>query len=119
MKTIIAGSREISGFDLVDRAVIESEFDISEVVSGTAKGIDKEGEGWASYHDIPIRRFPADWRKYGRGAGFVRNEQMADYADALIAIWDGKSSGTKHMINTARKMELEVFVLKVVPHEYR
>lgn len=110
MKVIIAGSRELNDFLLVQEAVHASTFKITEVVSGTARGVDKQGEAWASLHDIPIKRFPANWKQYGRGAGHIRNAEMAEYADALIAVWDGKSPGTKNMIELARKHNLKVFI---------
>lgn len=74
-----------------------------EIVSGRAKGPDTFGEWWALSHGSSIKFFPADW-KLGPKAGFIRNEQMGDYADALIAFWDGKSGGTKHMIEYMMKL---------------
>lgn len=55
--------------------------------------------------------FKADWDKHGKAAGFKRNTEMAKYADALIAFWDGKSKGTKHMIDTAKSHNLKVRVI--------
>ena len=101
MKVLIAGSRTMSDDPRV-YAFIEKYFDIiSEVVSGGAKGVDKLGERWATAYHIPITRFIPDWNLSGRSAGMIRNKQMAEYADALIAIWDGKSKGTKNMIEPA------------------
>lgn len=77
----------------------ESGFTITEVVSGTARGVDRLGEWWAEEHHIPLIQFPPNWESYGKGAGMVRNKEMAYYADALIAVWDGKSKGTKHMVD--------------------
>lgn len=68
------------------------------------------GEGWAKRKGIPVKRFPADWNQYGRRAGPLRNREMARYADALIAIWDGKSRGTRSMIDEALREGLEVYV---------
>lgn len=113
MKTIIAGSRGIDDFAIVAQAIVDSKFEITEVVSGTAKGVDTEGEGWASLNEVPIKRFPADWKPNGvfdRGAGHKRNAKMAEYADALIAVWDGKSPGTRNMINEAAKRGLKIYV---------
>ena len=112
MKVIIAGSRSLNGMPhLIGMAVSESEFcDIAEVVSGGARGIDALGEEWARLNDKPVRRFPADWGK-GRAAGLIRNQEMAEYADALIAIWDRKSRGTEHMINAMLKRRKPVFIL--------
>jgi hypothetical protein len=113
MKTIIAGSRGISDFATVSQAIVASKFEITEVVSGTARGVDLEGEAWASLNEVPIKRFPAEWNKdgiYDPGAGYKRNKQMALYADALIAVWDGKSAGTRNMINEAAKAGLKLYV---------
>ena len=110
MKTIIAGSRNIKNISIIYQTVYESGFDITEVVSGTARGVDKLGEQWATENNIPIKRMPANWNLYGKSAGPIRNNEMADYADALIAIWDGKSKGTKWMIDVANKRGLMVYV---------
>jgi hypothetical protein len=113
MKVIIAGSRNIVAYPgLIRRAVEESTFKVSEVVSGTARGIDRLGEIWALETNKPIRRFPADWDNLGKSAGFARNEQMADYADALIAVWDGQSNGTRHMISQMVLRGKPVFTFK-------
>ncbi|MEA1980842.1 MAG: hypothetical protein U9N54_07710, partial [candidate division Zixibacteria bacterium] len=74
------------------------------------KGVDKLGEEYAEQNYIPLLKFPANWNKYGKRAGYVRNEEMANNADALIAIWDGKSKGTNHMINIAKKKGLLVAI---------
>jgi len=111
MRTIVAGSRT-AGLPEVYRALNDCPFEssISEVISGTARGADSAGEHWANALDIPVKRFPADWDKHGRSAGYLRNEEMANHADALVAVWDGSSRGTKHMIDIARRKGLEVFV---------
>lgn len=91
----------------------DSRFLITEVVSGTALGIDQAAIEWAHGVGIPVRKFPANWNKHGKRAGYLRNEEMADYADALIAIWDGESRGTKHMIDIAYRRKLDGTRLKV------
>lgn len=112
MKTIIAGSRDINNYMLVRQAIAASGFkdQITEIVSGGARGVDTLGERYAKDEGVPVKVFPADWQTYGKRAGPLRNIEMADYADALIAIWDSESRGTKHMIDTARKNGLKVFV---------
>ena len=127
MKVIIAGSRNISSLGLVKQAIEESGWidEITEVVSGCASGVDTLGENWAELNEIPIKKFPADWKntkvkgavirtnqygKYNAAAGSLRNEEMAKYADALIAIWDGKSRGTGDMILRVHSHKLKVFV---------
>ena len=110
MKVIVAGSRNISSYELVKDAIENSGFDADTVVSGCAQGVDKLGEQWAKNNNKKVQRFPANWEKYGKQAGFLRNVQMAENADALVAVWDGKSSGTKHMIETATAHNLKVHI---------
>ena len=114
MKVIIAGSRNITNKLLVTKAITESGFNITEVVSGCARGVDRLGESVAKDNGIPIRQFPANWELYGKSAGAIRNKDMANYADALIAIWDGKSPGTKNMLNIAKKKGLQIHITMVV-----
>lgn len=113
MKVIIAGSRGITDIRLVEKAIQSSEFNITEVVCGCARGVDTLGKDWAISNNIPVTYFPAKWDTYGKSAGYIRNSKMANYADALIAIWDGKSKGTKHMIDLANKNGLYVYIDKV------
>ena len=114
MKTIIAGSRDITSPTYIPRAVAQAtNITITEIVSGGARGVDRLGEEYAKKRHIPIQVFPADWTKYGKSAGYIRNEEMAKYADALIAVWDGESKGTGHMIDLAHKHNLEVYVYEL------
>ena len=117
MRTIIAGSRTIKKFSLVEHAIIDSGFDISEVVSGEARGVDTIGEAWAAKNAIPIKCFPADWQRFGKAAGPKRNEAMAAYADALIAVWDGKSRGTASMITLAKNYKLRIYQAISAPYD--
>lgn len=118
MRVIIAGSRDVTDPAVIARAVADSGFTISEVVSGGARGVDTLGEEWARANRIPFRRFPADWDRFGRSAGYRRNEQMAAYAregsaGGLLAVWDGISKGTGHMIDIAHREGLQVYVHRV------
>ena len=115
MKVIIAGSRNIpmDNIDIIFMWLSNCGFDITEVVSGGANGADKIGESWAIMNKIPIKQFLPDWEKYGRGAGIIRNREMGDYADALIAMWDGKSGGTSYMIAYMRKLNKPVEIISV------
>ena len=117
MKTIIAGSRSITDKEVVLRAVKESGFNITEVVSGKAPGVDTLGEEIAEDMGVPVKPFPANWTKYGPAAGFLRNSEMAEYADVLIAVWDGESPGTADMIHKMGKRKKTVFVLKEKKNE--
>jgi hypothetical protein len=100
VKVIIAGSRDVNDYTLVVKTIEQSGWkdQITEVVSGCATGIDILGEQWARANNIPIKEMPARWDLYGRKAGPLRNKNMAEYADAAIVIWDGKSAGTRNMI---------------------
>lgn len=97
-------------------AAIRKHHKVTEVVSGGAMGADSLGEAWANRRDKPITRFPADWNQHGKAAGPIRNAQMADYADCLLAVWDGTSRGTADMIEQMRKRGKPV---KVVTYEPR
>jgi len=110
MKVIIAGGRNIVSLNVARHVIKDSGFIITEVVSGTARGADQLGEEYADNNGIPIKPFEPDWTKYGKRAGFIRNADMGNYAQGLIALWDGKSRGTKHMIDYATKKELKVYV---------
>jgi hypothetical protein len=110
MKTIIAGSRTITDIDVLIEALKTLPWKITEVVSGCARGADALGEAYALAHGLPLTRMPADWERFGRRAGYVRNEAMAQQAQALVALWDGYSVGTQHMIRIAEHRGLKVHV---------
>jgi hypothetical protein len=112
MKLIIAGSRGLGNLQYVCEAYDESPFIATEIVSGGAKGIDSLGERYAHILDIPVIVFKPDW-SIGKHAGMIRNKQMGDYADALLAIWDGTSKGTKHMITYMESLNKPVFVYEI------
>lgn len=115
MKTIIAGSRDITDYDIVVQAIRDCGWDVTEVVCGMAKGVDSLGKQYAEENNLPIHYFPADWTKHGKAAGVLRNRQMAENSEALIAVWDGESRGTKNMIDTAKKLNLIVYVHSLKP----
>lgn len=104
VRLIIAGSRRIFDYDILESELCEPGFCIREIVSGGAQGVDRLGERWARAYGFGVKRFVPDWEKYGRSAGYLRNEKMAQYADALLAVWDGESKGTAHMINCMREL---------------
>lgn len=114
MKVIVAGSRTITDKGFIAECMFEwfyaSGGDI-EFVTGGARGVDTIAEQQAVNAGVKCTVFPAEWGKYGKRAGYLRNAAMADYADGLLAIWDGKSKGTKHMIDLAEKEGLEVEVV--------
>ncbi|MBR0303876.1 MAG: DUF2493 domain-containing protein [Clostridia bacterium] len=88
-----------------------------EIIGGGANGADRFGEEYALMRGLPYRLFLPDWKKYKRGAGIVRNREMAQYSSeeigVLFAFWDGKSKGTKNMIQTAKRLGLNVYVVDI------
>ena len=94
MRTIVAGSRECHHYHIVCQAIEEADWQITTVISGCARGVDTFGEQYAAEHGIPVERHPADWEHYGKAAGPIRNAEMAEVADALIAFWNGQSPGS-------------------------
>lgn len=110
MKTIIAGSRSITDYDILTAAVKACPWKITSVVSGMAYGVDVLGERYSFRNKLPLQQINARWEKHGKSAGPIRNRQMARNAEALLALWDGKSKGTANMIKTARQFNLKVFV---------
>lgn len=117
MRTIIAGGRDIYDFKLVQEAIQDSTFSISEVVCGMASGVDTEGFIWAQHNNVPFKEFPADWngvdpetkKPYGKSAGPIRNRKMAKYAEALILIWNGNSPGSRSMFNIAISKRMPIY----------
>lgn len=112
MKLIIAGSREFDNYELLSEKMNELQLKPNEVVSGTCRGADKLGEQWANTNRVKIVRFPANWDKYGKSAGPIRNREMAQYADTLLAFWNGRKGGTSNMIKTAQELRLNVFIVE-------
>jgi len=123
-KIIIAGGRDFDDYDMLKSEMDTYLFkdrelsylmsgwpDEVEIVSGCAKGADKLGERYGISNGYLIKRFPADWDKHGRGAGHIRNREMAEYAGTCVVFWDGKSRGSKNMIDTARELSLDTHVV--------
>jgi len=113
MKIIVAGGREFKDYSrlckVLDHLLINQPDAV--IVSGTARGVDQMGEKYAESRNLKVVRYPANWDKYGKRAGYIRNQEMADNADALIAFWDSKSNGTGHMIDVAKKGNLKLRVI--------
>jgi len=118
MKLIITGSLDFTDDTYLRHTIkkICSEYDLLEIVCGTEnRGINWVAKSLAVELGIPIKEFAVDENRYGRRAGFVRNELMIAYGTALLVIWDGKSPGTKHMINTALKQGLSACIHNITP----
>lgn len=115
IKLIIAGGRDFADYALLKQEcsrLLSDKSQAVEIVSGKAKGADALGEQYSKEHHFPVKAFYPDWKTFGRAAGPIRNQEMANYATHLIAFWDGKSRGTKSMINLAAKQGLCVKVVK-------
>lgn len=115
-RVIIAGGRDFNDYTLLktkcDNILAKTALTNKiVVVSGAARGADSLGERYAREKGYTIEQYPADWNTHGRAAGPIRNAQMANSADALIAFWDGQSKGTKSMINIAKTKGLGVRVI--------
>jgi len=109
-KLIIAGGRDFTDYELLKKYcnhLLQNKIDI-EIVCGMARGADLLGKQYGEEKGYKIKEFPADWNQYGKSAGYIRNEQMAEYADACIVFWDGKSKGSKHMIDLSKKYNLKL-----------
>jgi hypothetical protein len=120
-KIIIAGSRNFADYSLLRKHcniyIAEVQFtkfvgsDAIGIVTGAARGADRLGERYAleyNYHSIVM---PAQWDEFGKSAGYVRNAEMAKISNGLIAFWDGKSRGTAHMIDLAKKNNLNIKIV--------
>lgn len=112
MKVLICGSRSINDPELVSKAVSQSGIKLTHIISGGARGVDTLARQYAASNGIEFTEYVADWDKYGKRAGFVRNCVMVGTAEAVIAIWDGVSPGTKHSIDYATSQGKQVFVLR-------
>lgn len=115
MRTIIAGSRDFIDYRLLCQNMNTLDWPVTVVLCGMAKGADLLGKQWAEENNIPVEEYPAKWTELGKAAGYVRNLQMANESDALVAFWDGESRGTSHMIRIAQDKKLEhikVFLTK-------
>ncbi len=117
-RIVIAGCRDYNNYDqakvYIDHCISEiiKENDII-IVSGCASGADAIGERYAKENGLEVEKYPADWKTYGRSAGPRRNKQMAEICDFVICFWDGKSRGTKSMIDYARKCNKPIKIKKI------
>lgn len=116
-KVIIAGGRDFNDYKLLEdkcMKILSNKLKTHkvEIVSGCARGADRLGGQFAINHGLRLYCYPADWNKYGKSAGYVRNNIMAEYSHALIAFWDGKSKGTEHMVKVMKKQNKLVRIIK-------
>lgn len=104
MKLGIVGSRDFNNYLEFQVAVLPFLSNITEIVSGGAKGADSLAERFAVEHNIKMTVFKPDWNKYGRSAGMIRNKDIVENSDFVLAFWDGVSKGTKNSINRCKKL---------------
>ena len=119
-KLIVAGSRGFNDYELLCRVLVAmgdvefADHNVS-IVSGMARGADQLAVRFAVTHDIKLYKFPANWDGLGKRAGFIRNTQMGNFADGLLAFWDGQSNGTKHMVDYMHQLKKPVHLIKYNP----
>ena len=111
MKLAIIGSRNLNITNL-EKFIPDN---VSEIVSGGAKGVDTSARAYAIKNNIPLTEFLPEYKKYGRGAPLKRNLQIIEYADSVLAFWDGKSHGTKYVIDNCRKKNTPVKIIIITP----
>ena len=114
-RVVIAGCRYYNNYDDAKSYIDECLMSINKehtviIVSGGAVGADAIGERYAAEHGLKLERYPANWSKYGKKAGPMRNRQMAEICDMVICFWDGKSNGTHSMITNAENLGKSVFI---------
>ena len=114
MRIAIVGSRGFTNFDFLEKTILDNYKieNITEIISGDAKGADTLAEQFAIKHSIPMSIFTPDWDLYGKSAGYKRNIQIIDMSDEVIAFWDGISKGTKHSIDLANKDKKKLMIVK-------
>lgn len=113
-RVIIAGGRKFNNYSLLKEKcdnILSNIDDRIAIVCGCADGADLLGEKYAKEKDYIVHYYPANWKLYGKGAGMIRNKEMAENAEALIAFWDGESKGTKAMIEIAKNKNLKVRII--------
>ena len=110
MRIGIVGSRNFGDLEKVKEYVKSLDKDTI-IVSGGAKGVDETAEKMGEELGMKVVLFKPDWKKYGRGAGIVRNKEICEYSDMICAFWDGKSKGTLNTIDTAKKMNMIIQVI--------
>jgi len=118
LKVIIAGGRDFNNYALLRQVIFEliysklyAGYGIS-IVSGMARGADSLAVEFATCHNIQLYQFPADWNTHGKAAGYIRNREMAQFADVLVAFWDGQSRGTRNMIDEMGKLRKRVHIIR-------
>lgn len=109
MKVILAVSRDIISYDQVCKAISDSGINITEVLYLVVPGVSTMPERWAAENNIPCRRYQSEKEKFGHRAGLLIATKICQEADALIAVWDGKSRGVRYLMNAALDNQTVVY----------
>lgn len=112
MKVAIIGSRGFKDYELMKRCLDPVKEKITLIVSGGARGADTLGEVYAEENSIPTKILLPDWETQGKVAGFLRNKQIVENADIIIAFWDGESKGTQHSFKLAKELNKKLKIVK-------
>lgn len=115
MKVVVAGTRTLRDPRIVADAIAASGFTPTLIIHGGCCGVDTLAGDWARGNGIPTEAYPADWDRHGRAAGPRRNQHMVDVADALVAVWDGASRGTRSIIEMAKRKGIPTHIVRVLP----
>lgn len=113
MRIAAIGCREFTNQKLVDAVLSKYLGEITLIVSGGACGADSMAEDFAKRHNIDTLIFKPDWNKYGKSAGFIRNEDIIKNADLVIAFWDMESKGTAHSLSLAEKYGVKSIIINI------
>lgn len=123
MKLIIAGSRYLADPYPYIRSAILKQYDLYShnliIVTGNSGSVDLAGNEFANRHKLELVTFPPDWKTHGKAAGPIRNKQMAEYADALLLIWDGESKGSSNMKNEMIKLNKPIYEIRISKYNQR
>lgn len=107
LKLAIVGSRDFDNYEFLKKII--DYHPCTKIVSGGASGADALAKRYAADHGIPFKEFLPNWNAHGKSAGFIRNEQIIEASDELVAFWNSVSRGTKHSIDLAEKAGKPVY----------
>ncbi len=113
MKVAVIGSRGFNNYDLLKKTL--SNIEITLLVSGGATGADSLGEQYAIENNIETKIFLPDWDKHKRAAGMIRNTDIVNESEVVVAFWDGNSRGTLDSINKAKKSNKKLIIINYTP----
>lgn len=126
MKIAIVGSRTITDYSLLEQIwnKLKLNHDSHIIISGAANGVDKIARDFALNNNLGLVEYRAEWEKYGKSAGFIRNKTIINECEICIAIWDGESKGTAHDIRLCKEMKKRLYLYNTKPgkrilHEYK